>query len=647
VTEILNVAVLNGVNQEYALRIYAVDDIDRLTDVTRNTKCHSVEVDVLKVSSDCSSVYVDGAENRGSHNVTIIAKYGQTTAFLDVAVWVPEERLDLQLSDTKLSRISITKRASDPFLKHPAYYYDKMAKSEPAKGRNCELLRQQALLEVYTRFYIQTPKQTEYFMGQGTYLKVTDLVKNRFRMSDNGVATLTSDNIIIGKEEGRTEIQLQSPRNGNVMAAREIQVSHDKVTIRQLNLRLVTGMTMFVEPSRSVPGALVATAHIDSNFLSEHHMGIIDVEVMYSDMTTMPLKYLSPADYFLEVETEDLTVIGVAVTDGPAYLPQVVAKGEGRGELLKVSLKVGESCSRKKSKPIIANTMYIDVDFSQERRVYNDNPYQMDAHYDTNRASDRWDDGEHKRPVYSIKTQSENDEYYDDKFRNDKLENDDELDLEMVRNALGELVEREPEARQEPLRTKTVTDDLTPLEIGMYVLLAVFCVAITVFLVNFVVFFVRYKRKQKPRKAGSTEAIKDANDWVWIGRATLERNSVYTHSSRTLMPEEDFNGNVNHNRNERPLSVGSSSSSGSSSQGSTSEGSSLCNSNRNSVVSTYKGSECSIRITANPLMEEGAMGGVPEETQSELGIPQGDYEAMGMTYDELLMYFDNLKESNA
>ena len=51
------------------------------------------------------SVFVDGAENRGSHNVSIIAKYGQTTAFLDVAVWIPEERLDIQVSDTKLSRV--------------------------------------------------------------------------------------------------------------------------------------------------------------------------------------------------------------------------------------------------------------------------------------------------------------------------------------------------------------------------------------------------------------------------------------------------------------------------------------------------------------------------------------------------------------
>jgi len=97
------------------------------------------------------------------------------------------------------------KRASDPFLKHPSYYTNYKGAS---KNRNCELIRQQALVDVYARFYIQTPKQTEYFMGAGVYLRVTDLVKSRLRMSDPGVAGLTDSNIVKGREAGRTEIQV-------------------------------------------------------------------------------------------------------------------------------------------------------------------------------------------------------------------------------------------------------------------------------------------------------------------------------------------------------------------------------------------------------------------------------------------------------
>lgn len=58
-------------------------------------------------------------------------------------------------------------------------------------------------------------------------------------------------------------------------------------------------------------------------------MGIIDVSVVYSDGTEMGLEHLSPSDYWIEVMTQDHKVVGVALTDGPQYPPQVVAKGRG------------------------------------------------------------------------------------------------------------------------------------------------------------------------------------------------------------------------------------------------------------------------------------------------------------------------------
>ena len=84
---------------------------------------------------------------------------------------------------------------------------------------------------------------------------------------------------------------------------------------------------------------------------------------------------------------------------------------------------------------------------------------------------------------------------------------------------------------------------MTPLEIGMYVLLAAFCFAIVVFVVSCVV----YASKFKPQPLDSQhhglpvlgaaraaanqlapnrrprESTTNAHDWVWLGRATLER----------------------------------------------------------------------------------------------------------------------------
>lgn len=639
VSEILNLAILSGREQVYPLQIYAVDETESFKDVTQQTKCHSVEVDVLKVAADCSSVYVDGAESRGSHNVTIIAKSGHVTAFMDVTVWIPEDRLNIQLSDDHLSRIKNWrvadsykrgKRSLDSYKALQDMTFKDLSES---KQKRCELLRQQATVEVYTRFYIQTPKVTDYFMGSSAFLKVTDLVQSRLRMSDTRIATLNG-NLIKGQDDGRTEIQILSPRNGYVLAAKEIKVGHDKVSVNGLILKLVTGLQLYVTASDQIEGALVATAVEQDQLLSEFQEGIIDVMVNFSDNTTVPLHLISSDDYFLEVVSTDPQVIRLVESKIP-HQAHVVALGEGSGDLIKITLKLADNCRKKKSKHIAASALFVDVDFSQERRVYSDERFQKDAYYDTNRASGRWETSEDKKPVYTLKFP----EYENKDFpKNGKFDKEESVHMIAIKDDIGEIAPTVEGAKQEPLKSKP-EEGLTDLEIGMYVLVAVFCVAITVFMINCVVFFVRYKRKQKPPKA-NPDAISSANDWVWIGRATLERNSVYTRSSRTLMPEEDFNGNRT-----RPVS-----SSSESSRGSTTP-SSAPNSNRNSTVSTYKGSECSIRITTNPLNEEGAVADpLPEETQSQglsEGVPQWDYEALGMNYNQLLEYFDNLKESTA
>ena len=67
---------------------------------------------------------------------------------------------------------------------------------------------------------------------------------------------------------------------------------------------------------------------------------------------------------------------------------------------------------------------------------------------------------------------------------------------------------------------------LTPLEIGMYVLLAGFCFAIVVFVVSCVVYASRFKAGAgggplAPSSGGPALPAQNAHDWVWMGRSTL------------------------------------------------------------------------------------------------------------------------------
>ena len=358
---------------------------------------------------------------------------------------------------------------------------------------------------------------------------------------------------------------------------------------------------------------------------------MLDISIQYSDGSSFPLKYVDHEDYDLKVTSHNHNIIDVPYPHA-SYQYGIRAVGEGSGELVKVIFRLGGLCPRKRSRPLATSFVYVNVDFSKKTNYLD--RLQSDGNYD-NRASDRWDsNGDYyytaDKTIFNIhinKNQHAKGRMKTkmNKFSKVSKENTNPQGIP-IDLALDDLPESHPktEAHQQPVAEP---QGLSPLEIGMYVLLAVFCVAILVFTINCVVFMMRYRRKRMPKV--SKETVKPVNDWVWIGRSTLERNGAHhTRCSQTLMPQEDFNGNQ---MLVRPPS-------GSHSCESSNSGSNN-NSNRNSTVSTYKGSECSIRITANPFAES--------SDPANMNDPEWDYEAMGMTYDQLMEYFDNLKESTA
>ena len=454
---------------------------------------------------------------------------------------------------------------------------------------------------------------------------------------------------------------------------------------------------------------------------------MLAVSLKFSDGTTLPLEYVPSTDYFLDMDTLNNHVVAF----GPmltASTPRVIALGQGKGELLKVALELGDACQRKRSRPLDVSYVYIDVDFladdgetivtavQEEKLGKNGEKLQKDA------SHIGYGDPEGKLIVNVDKG---------DRAEQDKVPAKDKAGGGHMEVDLKEIPSSEAQ-QQHVLEGQP----LTPLEIGMYVLLGVFCLAIVVFMINCVVFVMKYRRKRLPHEG--RDPVANANDWVWIGRATLERNAINTGCQQALMPDSDFNGNHNMNTFTAQRSLTAPSSSDPSSNRSSAAISEKSNglstlsrvasnqTNRNSMVSTYKGSECSIRITANPLPENGPAppitnpaspvpgpssasslprqriqtpqcGTIPriqppkalplraslptpeqqallaqaaahaaERNARELDAANGnltdggggsvagsltdvewDYEAMGLTYEQLMEYFDNLKESTA
>lgn len=281
----------------------------------------------------------------------------------------------------------------------------------------------------------------------------------------------------------------------------------------------------------------------------------------------------------MSVDTFDSGVVAFAPMAG-LHHPRVIAIGKGKGDLLHVTLELAERCQKRRSQPLAMAYAYIDVDFSNEKTIMNDVRVKNSKN-DSNRKKNE--------PVDSFVPAAGND------IGDSYISNDFSSILYQDSITRGKSHYHEPavQARQNLVHPS----DLTPLEIGMYALLGVFCLAILVFLVSCSVFAVRYRRKQIPPVTATSDSVAHAHDWVWLGRATLERNSVNTRCSQTLVPMADFNGNHQADSLDSNIKV---------QRREKKNGTRQIGSGCRTSNLSFPGSEISIRITTNPqeLREE-------------------------------------------
>jgi len=308
---------------------------------------------------------------------------------------------------------------------------------------------------------------------------------------------------------------------------------------------------------------------------------LLSISIKYADGTTVPLHYISSTDYHLDVDTLNNHVVAFGDAFSPDS-PRVVAVGAGTGELLKVSLQPAELCRRRKSRPLAVTYAEVDIDFTPSTDVQNDaaisSPTAGDARRRLRPLVAEYDAKRKRKPALHLSLSDTDTDGR--KLHSDTSNSVDEMALTVKR--------KEVRNRHIDAATSNVASQMSALEISMYTLLGVFCVAVVVFSVNCAVFIARFRQRKKVLRAAGAgmydgrlddkdDAENCAPDWVWIGRETLERNAINTACSEALMPEADFNGN-----HSPPSPTGAV----------RRHGAGATNSNRNSYVSTYKGSVC-------------------------------------------------------
>lgn len=320
-----------------------------------------------------------------------------------------------------------------------------------------------------------------------------------------------------------------SPITGRVIGAKEVRVGNEKVSITRLAVQVVSGLQLTISPDSSIENGYIAETSVSRKLTAQYQEGLLDIELEWSDGTRTALRQVAVTDYYLLVDSLDPETVAFAPMVA-SHHPRVIAVGEGiqiiipviliifiqsgSGELLRVALLTPEECrkgnkaSRVPIGPLAETAAEVEVDFGAGESSGRNDFLQNDGHGAPGR---------------------------------DRRLKSDLADI-LRMNPIKDENNHEPtvQARQLHGNRHRGPAVMTPLEIGMYVLLAAFCFAIVVFVVSCVVYASKFK-PEPPTKCVDDDRLTetrlldppgrdlttDARDWVWLGRATLDRNPVH------------------------------------------------------------------------------------------------------------------------
>ncbi|XP_051965310.1 transmembrane protein 132C-like [Xyrauchen texanus] len=610
-TELLNTAVLTGKRVTVGIRTVAVEQDGSVTDVSDLTDCSSTDEDVLKVSDRCNFVYVNGKETQGRLRMLVNFTYSYLSAQLEMKVWFPRLPLDIELSDTELSQIKSwripimsTKRSG-------------RNSEEDRKGRGCMLQFQHALVRVLTHFVAEQSdprEQRDFFLGSDWQVDVTKLVRYFLKVDDTNIARLQAGRVLSGQDVGTTSIKVLSPLSDAVLAEKTVRVLDDRVTITELGLQLVSGLSLSLQLSTGSNRVISATATTQEVLNYPKQEAVLSSWLQFSDGSLTPLDIYDSTHYRLVVTSLDEGVI--SVQDSPMC---VVAESEGQGVLVRAEMTICEVCQKSKRKSTLAvGSGSLTVKFQTNSRCpenssINNNGINSVTNTTgsssgskgpfagvtgTDISGERRTEGEgldtkkkmqQPEQVPSSSSESEKEKSAlmkitttakstarhstagsiandvgmgranDDSARFSKpgniLNSGDffstgkagsnggtgiswnsnevpEGSMLSTGKASGNLVNYnnyppQVEIPNQEAKNNAYEDDddgiegplsnrpLTDLEIGMYALLGVFCLAIIVFMVNCVSYIVKFRHKQTP--AHVSEHTGHRHDWVWLG----------------------------------------------------------------------------------------------------------------------------------
>uniref|UniRef100_A0A3B5LNJ0 Transmembrane protein 132C n=1 Tax=Xiphophorus couchianus TaxID=32473 RepID=A0A3B5LNJ0_9TELE len=482
-TEVVNTAILTGRRVAVPIKVVTVETDGQVREVDEPITCASTDVDVVKVSLNCDQVLVNGKEMRGRQSLAVNFTYLHLSAQLLLTVWVPKLPLQIDVSDTELSQVKGW-RVPITTNKRPTRDSED-DEDDDRKGKGCTLQYQYALVRVLTHFVAEPsdPRgEMVYMLGTDWQADITPLVE------EPRIARLVDGHILMGRDLGITTIQVLSPLSDSILAEKTVTVLDDKVTITDLGVQLVASLSLSMTASPGNYQAIQLTTTATDLLHTPKQEAVVSAWIHYSDGSVTPLDIYDPKDFLLSAVSLDENVI--------SHWPIIVAEGDGQGPLFRVEMVISETCQKSKRKSVLASGVgNVVVKFganSDERGGAEDG-----GGLENSTSEQRTNNG----GEWNSETAGGGNSGRGGSGQGGDYSKNP-VQVEVPGTGNGELTQ--------------TTRGLSDLEIGMYALLGVFCLAILVFLINCVSFAFRYRHKQVPvLEAGGN--MNHAHDWVWLG----------------------------------------------------------------------------------------------------------------------------------
>ncbi|NXS99401.1 T132B protein, partial [Jacana jacana] len=526
-TEVLNTAILTGKTVSVPVKVVAVEEDGSVVDVSDSTECKSADEDVIKVSDRCDSIFVNGKEMKSKVDTIVNFTYQHFTTQLEVTVWVPRLPLQIEISDTELSQIKGW-RIPVTTNKRPTRDSEDEEDDEK-KGKGCTLQYQHAMVRVLTQFVAESSEfggHLTYMLGSEWQFDITDLVTDFMKVEEPKIAKLQDGRVLVGREQGITTVQVLSPLSDSILAEKTVIVLDDRVTITDLGVQLVSGLSLSLQISKGNKRAIVSTISAYDILHSPKQEAIVSAWILFSDGSVTPLDIYDSKDFSITITSLDEMVVS-AHQNLQSKWPGVVAEGDGQGPLIKIEMVISEPCQKTKRKSILAvGKGSVKVKFGQkdsDQKGSTNDIDDMDRDFKSLASNSIEKSAEQERTAQEWSKNHEDMSSYEDNA-NKSTTFISPIDQESLED--GQLQDNPTAFTGFPTKVEIPGDNnsgeltltsrgLTDLEIGMYALLCVFCLAILVFLINCVAFAWKYRHK---RFAVSEQGnIPHSHDWVWLG----------------------------------------------------------------------------------------------------------------------------------